>query len=785
MHQAVVTSETFAAEQSARASRIGRPTRATVVDLALVASGWVFTALLRLAPFGQGPGLDDITYSAPAQRITLQAWLHGRIPLWSNANFGGTPHLGNMQTAALYPGHLLAAPFPDLLGADIELVAHMLLFGGSWYVLGRCLHLRRPAPVAMALLAMCSGASLIRSSLLVHFPPLAWAPLAMVCILQLVRTARPIRMMAATAMVMWCIVVSGHPQSVLMVATLLGAWTVGLIVEQRAWKRTGYLLGSIGLALMMAAPLLLAVRHSIHAAAETSRDLDSLRQANYFVPIPKTVWVVIGRPFDSIKQLLSYGELVTYAGSVAFFLAVLGAAFAVRTRVWSLVSMLLVGLFATTLAWGVGSPSLRFARAVLPGFDQPRVSARWNWVLAMVIVLLAGVGIDRLRCRPSRVEMGALVGAIAMVIALPILGFQRGGTANTAYWLVAALLVLALCLVRSRVPRRAAAAMLVALAMFELGMPAIRLMRLPGHNVASTESLISAGPRWLSNTSGLTLAMVNEVPTAQYLTAGMRPNANALADVRSIDGYDGGVAVSRRWHAALRQFLPKINGLTFRAQLPFVLPADRMARLGVRYIYYDPDRGPGATNFPLWIRRFVDDHFEIYENPFWIGDVRVWYQSEAVPSPEAAGNVIRGEFPRIHQTVMVERTDLVLTCARACDHRGFTSSSDVAGERHVTIDADHDALVMFDEQFDTGWVVTVDGQRAEAVPLDGAWTGVRVSAGHHQVQLRYRPRWLTMAMITMMLGWLFSLIAIVVPGHHGVRRRLRADALPGQELVRG
>ena len=71
--------------------------RWTAIDLGVVAIGWIFIALRILR---SGVGFDDVTYSTPAQQITLDAWRSGRMALWSDTTFGGSPHLGNAFSGA-------------------------------------------------------------------------------------------------------------------------------------------------------------------------------------------------------------------------------------------------------------------------------------------------------------------------------------------------------------------------------------------------------------------------------------------------------------------------------------------------------------------------------------------------------------------------------------------------------------------------------------------------------------------------------------------------------------
>ena len=145
--------------------------------------------------------MTDMTTSGSDSREprTLDALLSGHLPLWNPYVFGGSPHLGNLQTAALYPFHLIAAPFPDLLGQDVEVVLHVLLLGVGWWWLGRRLGLCRSAAVSMGVASMWVGATVARSGALAHLPPLAWAPVLMGCIHLVLTRDRPWRAVAARA----------------------------------------------------------------------------------------------------------------------------------------------------------------------------------------------------------------------------------------------------------------------------------------------------------------------------------------------------------------------------------------------------------------------------------------------------------------------------------------------------------------------------------------------------------------------------------------------------------
>jgi len=745
-----VTEPANTSPRTQRFAGVSRPSRATAVDIGIIAVAWVVGAARVLR---YGLGFDNVSYATPAQQVTLQAWQQLRLPLWSNTTFGGTPHLGNVQTAAMYPGHLLAAPFPDLMGPNVELALHLLLFGLGFYLLGRRLGFARPAPAVMAVAAMWSGATMFRAPLLVHFPPLAWVPLAAVCLHAVVTSAHPRRALAALAVTVWAILISGHPQSILMAFTLLGAWTVGLLIEHRAWRRVGYLAGAGALSLAMAAPVLFALRQSLAAAAESSRDQSLLLNPNYVVPLRALPRIILGEPLSALYVLYGQGERLTYAGVAIVALGLVGAAAALLARRWSFVAIALVGLFAATLSLGPRSPTLRFARAFLPGFDQPRVSARWNWVLVMALIVLAGAGIDRLRRSTFRPGGAVVAAAGAFVTAGILVGVEDAGARNSALWIVMAGLVVTVAVVAHQHTRATAAWLLAALAVFELGMPIARMIDVGNTDVTDTSQLIGPTERWLADQSGLTQQLINGDIEGHYVVAGLRPNANTLAGVRMLDGYDGGVAISRRWHAALLQIIPTYNEYVFGAQLPAALDPASFARLGVRFVLYDPARGPATESLPGWVRRDTTGYFQVFENPLWQGDVTAWYRTEVVANPEAAGNTLRTSQGE-NDVGLVESEQESLSCTGTCAPSYSNSTSSRSGERNADVKLSHPAIVAFNEQFDDGWTATIDGSEATVIPVDGVWAGVAVPAGEHRVELRYAPSWVAPSLVLMLLAWL-------------------------------
>ena len=110
-----------------------------------------------------------------------------------------------------------------------------------------------------------------------------------------------------------------------------------------------------------------------------------------------------------------------------------------------------------------------------------------------------------------------------------------------------------------------------------------------------------------------------------YEVPGFRPNANVLAGVPSLDGYDGGVQITKRWATALQRFTADPpTELPFRNSLQLPVTPESMARLGVRYIMLDKARDPEVF-IPGWIGPVAEDAtVGVWENPAWIGDAVAW-----------------------------------------------------------------------------------------------------------------------------------------------------------------
>jgi hypothetical protein len=268
--------------------------------------------------------------------------------------------------------------------------------------------------------------------------------------------------------------------------------------------------------------------------------------------------------------------------------------------------------------------------------------------------------------------------------------------------------------------------------------------------------------------AGFTVALTDDGRTADYQVPGLRPNANALHGVPSIDGYDGGVQITQRWADALRRFQPDpATELPLRNSLTLPIEPGPLARLGVRYILLDLARPP-ADFIPGWVGPVAaDDLFEVWENPDWLGDAVAW--SSAAVSDDPA-ELLRNDLASVARTALVTDPSAALDCADDCDPVGLDVRRPRPERIEVSVDLDRQTVVSVAQQALPGWTLTVDGEQADVVEVDGIFLGARVPPGEHEIVFTYRSPWLTATIVLSLLA-IAATISLAVADMVQSRRR--------------
>jgi hypothetical protein len=473
-----------------------------------------------------------------------------------------------------------------------------------------------------------------------------------------------------------------------------------------------------------------------------------------------------------------------------------------------------------------GGLAYRAGFKLIPGFGLARVPGRWLELTTVAIAVLSAMGLDAIvrRGLSRRAALGAVVATVAVgVVALVAPTELPGGVPASAPYVWAAIATIVLIvgvLSTGLVPVRALKHQpraAFALGLIPLVLVAGELAWTQPHSLARQ----SLSPVAFDQLGGTTATMLAQSDTrvlslaAQpfgdlpYLARAIKPNANATAGVRSIDGYDGGLQVTTEWATAMD---PLTNG-PFNAELPlgwqiaFPPNPGLLARSGVRYVLFDPvsvatglgEPDPTSSAAAERMRRtfmagwgqpvHTEGTIETFENPAFRGEALVYHRVEAVDVANRSDAEVRDALVialgRLNPETTVVTTgqrgqagsdaDTALGVGAECTGDCTATVADVdrirPGVVSVAVDNPASGLLVVPETAVPGWSATVDGRSVPIVTADARSLGVVVAAGQHDVRLVYdAPGLRAGAMVSALSG----LVVIGLVGWGlAIRRRRR------------
>ncbi len=703
---------------------------------------WVIWPFLR--PGRWVTTFDTATYSAPNHEVTATALRDGRLPVWNDAIFGGTPHMANPQTSVFYPLRypLLWLDTHDAL--DLLAAAHVaLLATGLFVLLAFRLRLRPPAASVGTVAFVGSGVVMVRAVQSEQIAVLAWAPWLLVAVdLLLDRHRRALPAVAGLAVVTGVLLVAGHPQQAYLIAPLAGAWCLARAVDRGSWSRVPAVLAAVVLGCGLAAVQLVPTASTFDEVADRSDLGFDVIAGDSFIAPTNVDGVFLGNPFSRRPDVVAGGfETVAVVGSAVATLAALGAVHGARrrSRRWTVITLGVAGAVATVLAVGPSWAPYRVAFDAVPLFDQARTPGRWLAVAVLAAVVFAAFGVDALARRDLDRRDLLVTGTVLAAMALAVgVATDHSGPRAPWIWMAAAALIAGAVLVRLRGDGRAAALALgvpVVLVAAELGASNIHSFARKHAEPVPVTELGTATSELLSTSGGRILAYPSrQVGNPQQLVRQLRPNANLLEGVRSIDGYDGGLQLTKRWIDLVGELTgeePDPNRPLF-AELDRADP-EELAEVGVRWLVVDRTAADPRQVAEGWSAPvMVDGPRETFENPAYTGEAAL------LPCPDCEA--------------------IQVPVARSEPGRLVADLANAPGGELVIA-----------EQAAEGWRATVDGVEAPVSSRDGFRLSVEVPDGAEEAVLSYRaPGLRTGALIT-----LLSLVVVAVLAGIGIRDRRR------------
>jgi hypothetical protein len=341
---------------------------------------------------------DTFLYFYPYWDYRAQVLLSGHLPLWNPYLFMGAPFLANSQAGVFYPLNWPLVVFPAPVAVKIALVVHLLIAALGAHRFARALGQSAAGALLSAALFALGGYLTAQVEHINQLQGLAWFPWLMVVLhlsLAARRSSTVTRHLPRLAVILALQLLAGHTQSTFI--SLVGAFIYFLILrfyrlKLESWKlnlslRDLLLPASFLLALLLSAAQLLPTlelsQHSLRGGGL------ALRDALSFSLHPR----LLGRALLPGYSRPLFSEFVAYPGMMGLALMWVGV-----KREPKRTALLALAGIGVLFALGAFDPAYALL-ATFPPFNFFRAPARWLFLFAFGVALLAGHGLDELKIR--------------------------------------------------------------------------------------------------------------------------------------------------------------------------------------------------------------------------------------------------------------------------------------------------------------------------------------------------------------------------------------------------
>jgi hypothetical protein len=398
------------------------PLRIGLGCLALLILAMFFDTLIAPGSLVLGDAYDDLALHFLWWReFGFGELAKGNLALWNPYIFSGAPFFGGMQSALLYPPNWLFLVLPLPLATNWSIALNVWLLGAFMYLWAwrRGLH-PFAAFVSGALLMFCAPYFLhVPAGHLTNLSAIPWIPLLFLAIDEWLASRRLI----------WCLIgmltvamqiLSGQPQYVYFTALVAGGYALLRLAERRDSRvaaAAGLLSFYAGGALLAAVQLFV----SFQAVAETvrSQPLPFQFAASFNFPPENLITFIAPGFFGDVTNHPYWGRW--YLWEACGFIGVTGLALAAygmtTAKIAGRKALLATAVITALLALGDSTPLFRILFDWIPLFGRFRGAGKFIFMTALVLVLFAGYGLDRV-LRERTVSIRAVWVGGAITIAL-------------------------------------------------------------------------------------------------------------------------------------------------------------------------------------------------------------------------------------------------------------------------------------------------------------------------------------------------------------------------------
>lgn len=374
---------------------------------------------------------DQYNVFVTQKEFVHQQFWQGHFPLWNPYLDCGLPNLASVQGALLFPINLLVLmPLGPFYGGG--LAAFLKLFLAGWFMM---LYLRVLGASNQA--AFLSGLVFSLSSYMIvwlghpHVNSAMCLPLLLYLIELAFRsrrsgglgrmTASGLRVWAGFAAVFGCMLLGGHPPTMVHVTLFMGIYFLFRLVEhrrERPWPQAGWLLGAMVLGFLLAAPAILPYLEYYHYSS-TGISSHILQRSTSRLPLNTLILYLFphlsGSPVEGFEETmlrLGIGNLLPNFSERTGYVGILPLLFALYAVVGHRQRLtVFYGLVTLVSLLGIyGVPPLPAVMGTLPVLRDVNPT-RLILLISFSVATLAGLGWDRFqRDAPGRRTVWVVAG---------------------------------------------------------------------------------------------------------------------------------------------------------------------------------------------------------------------------------------------------------------------------------------------------------------------------------------------------------------------------------------
>ncbi len=692
---------------------------------------------------------DLVNQVLPWLSFQTREWRRGLVPLWDPHHWGGQSLIGQGQPGVVSPMNwiLFLAPLENghvpewALNSYFVLIHYLAVLSCYW--LCRDLGVSRLAAI-MAGCAFGLGGFVGSTDWPQMLNGLVYAPVVLLFSLRLLKGRDPFLSASAAGMVLGLSFLSGHHQTPIFLALLLSAVLTVYGVHRTAQDglrgltaAAGIAAGAISFAGMFGAPQILP---AFEYFSRSLRWVGSLNPVTLGEKVPYSVHELYAYNPVAILGLVIPGIVTNvspFVGPTCLSLAMFGVATAWSSRVVRVLTFLAVGSLLISL--GGASLPHGILYCLFPAFDKARTPAAVLFLFDLCVFILAACGLDVLRMQrpaePVAAALAKILGAAGAAIFLCLLAvalFMRERVFELGdVGFVSLTILLTGCVfwgrARQAVRPGTACVMLLTIVLLE-------------HGAAMAKKFSHRESGWRFYTQ---LSAHDDI--ADYLKRNVQ-SARVSVERKDIP-YNFG-----DWYG-----IDELTGYAGVSANVHRVHAERGAQTLLRVAYHVGRREWYSDQKPVFQGR---SGVRVFKNPDLLPEAWTPRNIRTAKGFEDIEEFLRSGVDHLLTAAVVAGPVPQSECPATRDNIATIAASS-SREISLKVRMECSGLVVLSHTFDPTWRVSIDGDQATPIEVNGFLLGVWVPEGDHDVQLRYLPT-VVLAGTALFLAGVALLIAVVV-----------------------